>query len=330
MRVHPCRNAYTRQPGSPLVGGNGRPRASCSAVRCATRLGVVVLRGAALGAAFLVVTSPSFAQGEAANPAATLFEKQCYSCHNIGGGDKKGPDLKGLGQRRTREWLHRYIPTPKALKDAGDPTAVQLFKKYAPEEMPDQMLSPEQIDQVLALIDQLTAQGKTFIPQGGRLARPPQPQDIPAGYRLFTGETRMKNGGPPCISCHSVQGVGALGGGSLGPDLTLANKRYTDVELASILKAPAFPTMSKVMLNHDLTDTEIVQLFAYLQAAKNRTPDPARTAALTIALCILGVLAALGLMGYLWRARLRGVRIPLVEASKQKVLSRKRTADSHD
>ena len=248
-------------------------------------------------------TPSSAAQGPAA-----LFEKQCYSCHNIGGGDKKGPDLMGLLQRRERRWLRRYLLSPKAMKQAGDATAVELFKKYAPEEMPDQMLSADQIDQLLEMIDRLSAQKKTFVPQSGKLARPPRPQDIPAGYRLFTGQKKLTRGGPACIACHSVAGLGGLEGGTLGPDLTQANVRYTDIELASILKAPAFPTMSQLLANRELTDEEVVQLFAYLQSAKARLPNPARTSIQILVGSVAGMLVLLGWMHLAWRGRLRGVR----------------------
>lgn len=252
----------------------------------------------------------------AADGAAALFEKLCYSCHNIGGGDKKGPDLKDVTQRRTREWLQRFILTPKALKDVGDATAVELFKKYAPEEMADQLLTADQIDQLLGLIEQYSTKNRTFIPQSGQLARRPTPQDVPAGYRLFTGQAKLAKGGPACLGCHSVEGVGPLGGGTLGPDLTQANLRYTEVELASILKAPAFPTMSKLFANHELTDEEVVQLFAYLQAAKVYTPNVARSAGHTLVGGVVALVILLGLIHFAWRDRLRGVRKPLVRASR--------------
>jgi mono/diheme cytochrome c family protein len=267
----------------------------------------------------LLAVRPALAQGEAgkaaAGGAAALFEKMCYSCHNIGGGDKKGPDLKDVTQRRKREWLHQFIPTPKARKNAGDATAVELFKKYAPEEMPDQMVSADQIDQILGLIEQYSKK-PPFVPQSGKLARRPTPQDVPAGYRLFTGQTRLKNGGPACISCHSVEGVGLLGGGTLGFDLTQANVKYTEVELASILKAPAFPTMSKMFANRELDNEEVVRLFAYLQSARQRTPNPARSAAHTLIGSAAGVLVLLGAMNFTWKGRLRGVRKPLVRARR--------------
>jgi mono/diheme cytochrome c family protein len=123
------------------------------------------------------------AQTQAPSPAATLFEKSCYSCHNIGGGDKKGPDLKGVTSRRTRDWLQQYIATPAAMSRSGDPAAAELFKKYAPEVMPDQAATPDQIDAILALIDELSKKNETFVPAGAKLARPIIPSDVDAGLR---------------------------------------------------------------------------------------------------------------------------------------------------
>lgn len=266
--------------------------------------------------ALLAVASSLSAQTPPPDPGAAIFEKQCYSCHNVGGGDKTGPDLMGIGKKQTPEWLHRFITSPKAMRDSGDPDAVAIFRQFAPEVMPDQTVTPEQIDQILAFIEAYTAQGKTFIPQTGMLVRAPTPADIPAGYDLFIGRTPLKNGGPSCISCHSVQGVGALDGGTLGFDLTNANTKYTTIELASILKAPAFPTMSRVFQSHALTDEEVVQVFAYLQAANVRTPDPARAGLSFVLLGAVGAVAGFGLAGLVWRNRFRAARQPLVERAK--------------
>ncbi len=262
-----------------------------------------------------VSRAPGWAQagasGGRAGGASTLFERQCYSCHNIGGGSKKGPDLAGLLQRRSRAWLHKYIVSPGTLKAAGDPTTVKLFKDFAPEVMPDQMLSAEQIDQLLDFIDGLSKSGKAFVPASGGLKRKPTRADIAQGHQYFTGQRRLAAGGPPCISCHSVSGVGALDGGTLGPDLTQANLRYTDVELAGIIKAPAFPTMAKLFEGKGPTDEEVVKLFAYLQSAKNRPPEGSRATLADDLFGIAGALLALGLINYTWRGRLRGAsRLP--------------------
>jgi len=251
------------------------------------------------------------------NAASGIFEKQCYSCHNIGGGDKRGPDLKNVTKRRDREWLHRFILSPQNLKRAGDRTANQLFAKYAPEVMPDQALSREQIDQVLEMIQRLSEQNKTFIPQTGKLSRRPLPADIPVGRRLFTGQMKLSKGGPACISCHHIAGVGILGGGTLGPDLTNVNSKYNEVELASILKAPSFPTMSKLFANHELSDEEVVQIFAFLRSVARHEPGLIRAGSSYLTNAGVGVIFILALMSFAWRARLRSVRKQLLRRHKR-------------
>jgi len=271
-----------------------------------------VLPGFALLLIGFGVAPFALAQGQQAGGGAeTTFEKLCYSCHNIGGGDKKGPDLMGLLERRDRAWIHKFVPAPKAMKNAGDPEAVKLFAKYAPEEMPDQVLAADQIDQILDMIQKLTVAKKTFVPKSGRLSRNPTPQDIPAGRALFIGQAKLAAGGPPCIACHSVTGIGRLGGGTLGPDLTNANIRYSTVELASIIKMPAFPMMSKLFANHQLSDEEVVKIFAYLQSVKTLAPDTARSSSGYLLVGAIGVLAMFGLMSFIWKDRLHGVFKPL-------------------
>lgn len=264
------------------------------------------------GLVSLALTMCLVGQGESeeakVSGVVVLFEKQCYSCHNIGGGDKKGPDLMNITQRREREWLHRFIVSPKGLKRAGDRTAAELFSKYAPEVMDDQMLSAEQIDQILDMIQELSQKNETFIPQSGRLSRAPVAEDIPAGQMLFTGGRKLGQQGPACIFCHSLAGAGYLGGGTLGPDLTQANLKYKDVELASILKAPGLPTMSKVYGEHELSDEEVVQLFSFLRSVRGRAPEEARSAFRFYLSSVAGAVALLGMTSFVWRGRLRGVR----------------------
>src|SRR5215475_14717254 len=82
----------------------------------------------------LVLTMMSCsARSQTPSEAASTFEKRCYSCHNIGGGDKKGPDLNGVTTRRSKEWLYKYIEAPSAMNSSGDPITKELFRKFAPE-----------------------------------------------------------------------------------------------------------------------------------------------------------------------------------------------------
>lgn len=254
---------------------------------------------------------------------AAIFEKSCYSCHNIGGGDKKGPDLKGVTAQQTREWLREFIESPAAMNRKGDQRAAMLFNKYSPEIMPDQALSPEQIDAILALIDDLSKKNESFVPAGAKLARAIVPSDIDAGYQLFTGRAKLSGGGASCISCHNLSGAGRLGGGTLGPDLTAVSTKYKDPELISILQNPNFPTMKSAFGPRPLSDEEIVQLFALFQNAKAAYPAAQARPGITriepwfvIAGFVVFLIALFG-MDRIWKNRLRGVREEMLRRAKR-------------
>jgi len=38
-----------------------------------------------------------------------LFLKNCFACHTIGSGKRVGPDLKGVEERRSIEWIGKFI-----------------------------------------------------------------------------------------------------------------------------------------------------------------------------------------------------------------------------
>ena len=267
--------------------------------------------------AMLLLVSSS-ARAQSTQEGQSLFGTKCYSCHNIGSGDKQGPDLKGATTRRSKDWLHEFINAPANMNSKNDPAATELFKKFNPTVMPDQALTPEQIDSILALITELTSKNEIFVPAGAKLSRAIVPADVNHGWQLFTGKARLENGGTACISCHSIKGVGMFGGGTLGPDLTRANIKYRDPELISILQNPNFPTMSTVFGTHRLTDEEIVKLFALFQNAKLTNPDAAaQTIATTIdprffVIGVTSMLLVLVLLNLAWRNRARGVREELV------------------
>lgn len=271
--------------------------------------------------AIVILCCSSAAMGQA--DGQKLFESRCYSCHNIGGGDKQGPDLKGVTDRRTTEWIAEFTKSPATMR-SKDPVAAELFKKFAPTIMPDQSLTPDELTAIIDLIKNLSAKNEMFVPAGAKLARAIVPGDVEAGQKLFTGQTKLANGAASCNSCHGVNGTGGLGGGTLGPDLTAANIKYRDPELISILQNPNFPTMNTIFTNHKLTDEEVVQLFAFLQNAKLTHPNaavvPTQAAATTQpGFLILGfgtATLALIVMNVFWRRRSHGVRRDMVRRAK--------------
>ena len=81
-----------------------------------------------------------------------MFWHNCASCHTIGKGKLIGPDLKGVETKHPEAWLHKWIESSQALVKTGDTAAVRLFNDNAGIIMPEQDLTGEQIDSILAYI----------------------------------------------------------------------------------------------------------------------------------------------------------------------------------
>lgn len=77
--------------------------------------------------------------------------QQCIACHAMG---KKliGPDLTGVTERRTEEWLYSFIRNSQAMVKAGDPIAVQVWEEYNKVPMQNFDFSDEQIKALLDFI----------------------------------------------------------------------------------------------------------------------------------------------------------------------------------
>jgi ubiquinol-cytochrome c reductase cytochrome c subunit len=105
----------------------------------------------------------------------------------------------------------------------------------------------------------------------------PRTQGDPAlGRALYLGQKPLQNGGAPCQACHTVAGVGFLGGGSLGKDLTEAAKRLGgEGGLSAILKNPtAWPVMREAYKDKPLTEAEAAALAAFLVQVSKEAPRP--------------------------------------------------------
>jgi mono/diheme cytochrome c family protein len=139
------------------------------------------------------------------------------------------------------------------------------------------------------------------------------PADIKAGVRIFLGRSILKAGGPACFSCHTVEGMSGLGGGSLGPDLTKVFERLGGRKgLTSWLGAPATPTMQATFAQHGLEQGEVESLVAYFQA-KAQFVDPPPPRQVFVGLGLAGACLVLWGLNMLWKKRLRGVRRAMVQ-----------------
>lgn len=211
------------------------------------------------------------------------FQSVCVSCHTVGGGNLVGPDLAGVTERRDAAWLRRFIMEPDKVLAEGDPIATQLLAEFNNVPMPNMGVSATQAGDILAYLAAPEAVAAPAAPAdlaAGPVAAAPSGKApslagyAPSGEALFSGATPLAAGGMPCIACHSVEGVGVLGGGSLGPDLTQVHTRYGGTGLAAALTTLPFPSMQSIYATRQLTPAEQADLQAFFARAAQQQAAP--------------------------------------------------------
>jgi mono/diheme cytochrome c family protein len=260
-----------------------------------------------LGATLLPL--PVYAQTPADGGA--VFQQKCTGCHTIGGGNLAGPDLQGVTTQRDADWLTRWMMEPDKMLAEGDPIAAQLLAEFNNLPMPNLGLTPADAASILAYLENPDA-------VAGMAAAPLPPGEMARGQAIFLGQQPLTNGGPACLSCHSIGQVGLLGGGTLGPDLTRAAYTYGDPGLAASLQSLPFPTMQGIFTAAPLTPQETADLNAFLvDQDLHAAPQPAQQADMLFG--VIGLVGSVGLLAaghFTWRNRQgRGIRRSLVENS---------------
>jgi len=246
------------------------------------------------------------------------FRVNCMSCHTIGGGRLVGPDLRNVAERKDRAWLARFIVDPLAVLDSGDAYAIKLRDEARGVLMPT--VPGMTIDRAMNLLDLIEAESVLDKSQFAGIQisdRPFTAEDIATGREIFLGIQRLTKRGAACVSCHSVNGIGVLAGGKLGPDLNAVFERLNGRKgLATWLSAPATPTMQAVYKDHPLDSEEILPLVAFFADKAVAPPESGQAATLIfILLGLAGTAAALVLFDITWKKRFRAVRRPLVHDS---------------
>ncbi len=228
------------------------------------------------------------------------FDKQCASCHTVGAGDDIGPDLAGVAERRSEEWLIRFIKDSQSVIKSGDPVAVGLFNKYKKKKMPEQDLSNDEVKAIL-----------TFIAEGGPSEKPLDAKpateatadDVALGMELFLGMKPFAQGGTSCISCHSVGDHGPLGGGTLGPNLSQAYSKYEDKGLSKALAKAGFPIMREIYSDKPLTEEEAFAVKAFLYQADQKGYVGGDFQKKFLFLGLGGGAVMMGFIDFVWRQR---------------------------
>ncbi len=194
--------------------------------------------------AFLVVTVVH-AQGDGGDrwkgsPQENFYNSdiiatyQCDTCHTImNRGGTVGPILNQVANRRTEDWIRRWLKDPNAIKPGT--------------KMPTFSFTPEEYEQVVGYLSAMKRDldTETIISGGGT------PQE--KGKALFEEYD--------CYACHRVGAEGRF----IGPDLTWLGRRKTREWERIWLKDPEAWKPGTFMPNFHLPPGEIGELTAFLE-----------------------------------------------------------------
>ena len=226
---------------------------------------------------FFLIIFPLYSQdGE------SIFKLNCAACHTIGKGTLIGPDLANVHLRRNRDWLFKIIRSSQTLINSGDETAIALFKQFNMVQMPDQTAFTD--DDLNAILTYIEGESPEYIPETettvaqadetpvevgitGKPVDEATKEDILNGRLLFSGETRLENGGPACLTCHNVLNDNLIGGGLLAKDLTEAFTRLNENGIKAMVSNPPFPVMRTAYDNHPVNSDETYLITAFLKFA---------------------------------------------------------------
>ncbi len=147
------------------------------------------------------------------------------------------------------------------------------------------------------------AEGTPSAEQAAPEAIPAEVGDANIGRALFTGEMKFTNAGPPCISCHSA-GVGALDGGSLGPNLTKAFVDESKNPLLSTVwvNGGGSPTMGPIFMAKNITEEEMGHLRVFLREQGKGEVASSQTGTFA-GIGIIGFVAIMILFSIIWSRR---------------------------
>lgn len=250
---------------------------------------------------------------------ATIFNRDCATCHTIGGGELAAPDLAGIHSRRSATWLHGILKSAQGMIDSGDKDVAALVTKYNDLVMPDTDLSEDHIADVLAYIKSKSGPSKGAAAQDKTQATTetePVAEDtstknilttenIVLGQKLFQGRLPFSNGGATCIACHHVSGKAIIAGGSLARDLTKCFSRIGEKRISGTISHPPFATMKQAYKNNTLTPAEVDALTAFLiNADKESAEQPTNKYGTKMLVSgLVGLALILGFFGFIFRGR---------------------------
>ncbi len=203
-----------------------------------------------------------------------FVEKYCGACHDLSGPaaktvkelwQRKGPDLFYAGAKYKRDWLAKWLATPRRLRPAGY-FYFQNIKAGKKRDVADKMLlkphmslQPDEINKVVDYL--MSLQAKPTSLKAGEFKN--------GSISISFGEMVFEkfNG---CSACHEIEpGYGGLS----GPEMYSAAKRMQEDYLVNYIRNPQAWNPKTLMPNNHVAEANIQKIVQYLIALSEENWD---------------------------------------------------------
>lgn len=112
---------------------------------------------------FLAIGIAAIGRANPLEDGKSIFMTRCAACHNV---NKvlTGPALAGIEEKRSLDWIFKFVHSSQSLVKSGDKEAIEIFEQFNKIPMPDHPdLTEENIKNILAYIKSETKTGEASV-----------------------------------------------------------------------------------------------------------------------------------------------------------------------
>ena len=136
----------------------------------------------------LLLTMGLIANADPVEEGRAIFSSRCAACHNVNK-TMTGPALAGVYDRRSEDWIIKFIKSSQSLVKSGDKDATALFEKFNRIPMPDHPDLTD--DNIKSIIEYIKKESKPVDAEKAPFAKPGKkmvnykPLSLQEDYGLF-------------------------------------------------------------------------------------------------------------------------------------------------
>jgi nitrate reductase gamma subunit len=222
-----------------------------------------------------------------------LYNKMCMSCHSLTDKALVGPGFQGVGERRTEEWIIKWVHDPAALIASGDKDAIAIFEKFNKMPMPGfPQLKDDEIKELITFFNEKSKAVPAAATGGGKVAA--------ASTGTTTESSPVEDDTTGTILFWSLVSVGII----CALVYRFKKKTFTDMNNKGFHMEPHhIPNYGGLFFIYLLVGAAIIHLFIYVLAQKDSMVNGMMFVALPY------VAMSIFLIGSIYRYKNRGMQV---------------------